>query len=151
MIDEKYHIDDIDDINNVEKPSLGKIEIKKDPVIKSRVIYESSNTSFNSTEAKDEAEEKQEEQEEKKEDDSVSEDVKLNLFVRIFVSRYKKTPNTVKATIVGFILSLMILFIGLSKTLLIAVIVFISNIIGQLMDQNPTLLYIIDDIRKRFR
>ena len=83
MIDEKYHIDDIDDINNVEKPSLGKIEIKKEPVIKSRVIYESSNTSFNSTEAKDESEEKQEENK----DDSVGEDEKLNLFFRIFVSK----------------------------------------------------------------
>lgn len=76
---------------------------------------------------------------------------KRNFVEEWIIDLYERRPNTLKATLVGIVLALLILFIGFSKTLLIFVVVLIANLIGQLLDSNPRLLYLINLIRQRFR
>ena len=166
MIDENYHIEDVDEL--VSSSSEGNENKKEKTTIKTKVIYENSNTSeendsANNTEHnrffydnKDNNDynnhtEDKKEYKSKEEFSGVKSTKKRDYIEEWFTELYEKRPNTLKATIVGIVLALLILFIGFLKTLLIFVVVLIANLIGQLLDSNPRLLYIINLIRQRFR
>lgn len=68
----------------------------------------------------------------------------------IIRTSYKK-PNTFKATLVGILIGVMILVLGFTKTLVLALIVFVANIVGQLLDENPRMWSVVDFIVRRFR
>lgn len=167
MIDESYHIEDVDEI--YDSSSAGEIAKEKTDVIKTRVIYENSDTSDREEHENDSRaffgkEDINQSFESYTEKDSYSiESENIDSSEKKYSSRkktfieewlidvYNKRPNTLKATIVGIIIALLILFIGFLKTLLIVIVVAVANLIGQLLDSNPRLLYIIDLVRQRFR
>ena len=171
MIDENYHIADLDDIEHQDE-SIGEIKIKEKPVIRTRVIYENSDTSEDDDRDRraEFFEEKRESGGEKRfysdeERDSDYREFRANSNVRTgetegkrkfhvedwILDMYDRRPNTFKATIVGIILAILILLIGFAKTLLIFVVVFIANIVGQFLDSNPRILSIIDAISRRMK
>lgn len=163
MIDGNYHIEDVDELGS--SSSIGNITKDDKTVVKTKVIYENSNTSKDSDSEKESEYQSffydeggnQEDRENKRENRYSNEfHEKYNKDKRNFVEEwiidlYERRPNTLKATLVGIVLALLILLIGFSKTLLIFVVVLIANLIGQLLDSNPRLLYLINLIRQRFR
>ena len=68
----------------------------------------------------------------------------------IIRTSYKK-PNTFKATLVGILIGIMVLILGFTKTLVLSLIVFVANIVGQLLDENPRVWSVVDFIVRRFR
>lgn len=170
MIDENYHIEDFDEGINLENEYIGEIKRKEKPVFKSKIIYENSKTSENDTyddyRQFDYGEHYKNEYE--SEDDKSYSDFKFdenksnksssnsnsffNRFMENYIIKsYRNNPNTFKGTIIGIIISILILSIGFLKALLITTIVLISNIIGQFFDQNPRLISFVDLVVKRFR
>lgn len=198
MIDGSYHIEDVDEVG--ESSSIGDITKEDKTVIKTKVIYENSNTSEESdsdreseqrtffydneeTSGQESRREKYREYEANRNFDEKADygeyignngfnderadyreyrannefkgeksGYRRKTFVEEwFIDLYQRRPNTLKATIIGVVLALLILFIGFLKTLLIFVVVLIANLIGQLLDSNPRLLYVINSIRQRFR
>lgn len=185
MMDENYHIADVDDIEE-DTSSIGEIKRKEKPKIKTKIIYENSDTSNSRDDKRDRnssmfsfGEKSQEESYNNKrnqnyhdrndntsyyesnfhnseEDGSESKEKEYTSNKKVFYENiisdlYNKRPNTFKATIVGIILALLILWIGILKTLLIFIVVLVANIIGQLLDQNPRLLSVFDYIVRKFR
>ena len=69
----------------------------------------------------------------------------------ILLAAYKDKPNTVVATIVGIIIAILFLWIGFLKTLVICLVVFVANIIGQLFDQNPFVVGVFETIVRKFK
>lgn len=74
-----------------------------------------------------------------------------NEFFRFVAKMYNENPNTFKGTVIGIILSILILTMGFLKTLMIFVVVLVANIIGQIMDGNSRIISIIDSFARRFR
>lgn len=200
MIDENYHIADLDDLDNDdtsdtienssdshseqknqkveivddEDTAIGNITMKEKPVLRTKVIYESSDTSdddkykaehsfnFSENEYEGRSEEKNfrneeensyyEEFENKSQSKSSEGTKRRRLLVEEWMlDMYYKRPNTFKATIIGIILAILILLIGFLKTLLIFVVVLIANIVGQLLDSNPRIMSIIEAISRRLK
>lgn len=172
MIDENYHIADLDDVDHYEE-SIDGVETKEKPIIKTKVIYENSDTS------KDEYTDKKsdffEDKERIKWNNNYSDNIEDNgeeyrqynssestvkkektrkrrfLIEEWFFDAYDKSPNTFKATIIGIVLAFLILLIGFAKTLLIFVVVLVANIVGQFLDNSPRILSIIDAISRRMK
>ncbi len=160
MIDENYHIEDIDEVGKFSSMSNNRQE--EEQTIKTKIIYENTTSSNDKQEDKEidsffyNKEQDRKENENQKEFRDKEEFSNLasgnkNYIANWIRASYEARPNTLKATIVGLILALLILFIGFLKTLLIFIVVLLANIIGQLLDSNPRLLYVINLIRQRFR
>lgn len=73
----------------------------------------------------------------------------LRFIERIFLKSYINGPNTVIFTIAGIIFGILMLWIGFLKALSIYLVIFIGNIIGQFLDANPRLMRFIDFVMKR--
>ncbi len=169
MIDENYHIEDIDDMDDIADSSSIENEDKKDKsTIKTKVIYENSDTSRENNSGNeaeyqnffyDEDEqsyyntstENKEEYKSNEEFSGIKNTGKRKWIEEWIIEFHDRRPNTLKATIVGLVLALLILLIGFLKTLLIFVVVLVANLIGQLLDSNPRLIYIINLVRQKFR
>lgn len=174
MIDESYHIGDFDDVEHRDA-SKGEITISKKPVYKSTIIFENSSSSdsdhfsgFDSryenrdSDAYNNFEDSYGEREIYNDliggsviFDSTRPVNNKGYFQRFIenyvIDSYKKTPNTVKCTIIGIIISILFLSIGFGKTLVISLVVLAANITGQFFDSNPRLIAIINSIIMKLR
>lgn len=177
MADEKYHIEDFDDVDIVI--SGGSKSAKKDEADKlvkaqPKIIYESSDDySVYDEDVYDdyykdiyddiyeEAKSKKSKQKKSKKiyveekDPFKRPDSQWDRMVKetgdyIVRTSYRK-PNTFKATLVGLLIGIMILILGFAKTLLISLIVFVANIIGQLLDDNPRVWNVLDFLIRKFK
>ncbi|WP_101773666.1 DUF2273 domain-containing protein [Peptostreptococcus faecalis] len=158
MIDGKIHIGDVDEDLEVENM------IEEEQSTKSNVIYENSETQSNKgtnfrKEYSDSGESEREDREDyqhsnynsNNEYNNTKKDSVSTLIFNFIQDSYRERPNTFKATIVGIIMAILILVIGFLKSLLVFVVVLAANIIGQLLDNNPRLLSIINSIFRKFR
>lgn len=180
MTDEKYHIEDFDDVDDVDIViSGGSKSAKKDEADKlvkaqPKIIYESSDDySVYDEDVYDdyykdiyddiyeEAKSKKSKQKKSKKiyveekDPFKRPDSQWDRMVKetgdyIVRTSYRK-PNTFKATLVGLLIGIMILILGFAKTLLISLIVFVANIIGQLLDDNPRVWNVLDFLIRKFK
>lgn len=185
MTDEKYHIEDIDDVDivisggptsdkKIEHGREGKDVSKAMPQIKSKVIYESSDdysiydddvyddfykdiyeNMYDEVRSKKYKKKKSnrvylEDQDPFKRHNSQWDRMVKETGDYIVRTSYRK-PNTFKATLVGLLLGIMILILGFAKTLLVGIVVFIANMIGQLLDENPKVLSILDFFVRKFK
>ena len=164
MIDENYHIEDIDDIFDSQNEPVKEATIKTEPV-KARIIFEDSvSRQIKKEEPEREHSQGYEEPTYKQEYSEKSSgekrkpligDIKKKTFVEklegILLAAYENKPNTVVATIVGIIIAILFLWIGFLKTLVISLVVLVANIIGQLFDQNPFVVSIFDTIIRKLK
>lgn len=162
MIDENYHIEDIDDIFDSQDKTVKEAATKTGPV-KATIIFEDSKSSKSKVEepkSEDfqayEGEYDQEGSEETSEKrkpliSNVKKKTLTEKLEAILAAAYKDKPNTVVATIVGIIIAILFLWIGFLKTLVICLVVLIANIIGQLFDQNPFVVGVFETIVRKFK
>lgn len=162
MIDENYHIEDIDDIFDSQDKTVKEAATKTGPV-KATIIFEDSTSSKSKVkEPKSEAFQAYEEAYDQEGSEGTSEkrkplinNVKKKTLTEkleaILAAAYKDKPNTVVATIVGIIIAILFLWIGFLKTLVICLVVLIANIIGQLFDQNPFVVGVFETIVRKFK
>ena len=162
MIDENYHIEDIDDIFDSQDKTVKEAATKTGPV-KARIIFEDSTSSKSKVEepqsedfqAYEEAydQEGSEGTSEKRKPliNNVKKKTLTEKLEAILAAAYKDKPNTVVATIVGIIIAILFLWIGFLKTLVICLVVLIANIIGQLFDQNPFVVGVFETIVRKFK
>ena len=162
MIDENYHIEDIDDIFDSQDKTVKKAATKTGPV-KARIIFEDSISSKSKVEEpKSEDFQTYEEAYDQEGSEETSEKRKPHInnvkkktltekLEAILAAAYKDKPNTVVATIVGIIIAILFLWIGFLKTLVICLVVLIANIIGQLFDQNPFVVGVFETIVRKFK
>ena len=169
MADEKYHIEDFDDVDIViSKGSKSAKKDEADKLVKAqpKIIYESSDDySVYDEDVYDdyykdiyddiyeEAKSKKiyvEEKDPFKRPDSQWDRMVKETGDYIVRTSYRK-PNTFKATLVGLLIGIMILILGFAKTLLISLIVFVANIIGQLLDDNPRVWNVLDFLIRKFK
>lgn len=177
MADEKYHIEDFDDVDIViSKGSKSAKKDEADKLVKAqpKIIYESSDDySVYDEDVYDdyykdiyddiyeEAKSKKSKQKKSKKiyveekDPFKRPDSQWYRMVKetgdyIVRTSYRK-PNTFKATLVGLLIGIMILILGFAKTLLISLIVFVANIIGQLLDDNPRVWNVLDFLIRKFK
>ncbi|WP_347161341.1 DUF2273 domain-containing protein [Peptostreptococcus anaerobius] len=177
MADEKYHIEDFDDVDIViSKGSKSAKKDEADKLVKAqpKIIYESSyDYSVYDEDVYDdyykdiyddiyeEAKSKKSKQKKSKKiyveekDPFKRPDSQWDRMVKetgdyIVRTSYRK-PNTFKATLVGLLIGIMILILGFAKTLLISLIVFVANIIGQLLDDNPRVWNVLDFLIRKFK
>lgn len=177
MADEKYHIEDFDDVDIVI--SGGSKSAKKDEADKLvkaqlKIIYESSDDYsvydddvyddyykdiyddiYEEAKSKKSKHKKSkkiyvEEKDPFKRPDSQWDRMVKETGDYIVRTSYRK-PNTFKATLVGLLIGIMILILGFAKTLLISLIVFVANIIGQLLDDNPRVWNVLDFLIRKFK
>lgn len=177
MADEKYHIEDFDDVDIVI--SGGSKSAKKDEADKlvkaqPKIIYESSDDYsvydddvyddyykdiyddiYEEAKSKKSKHKKSkkiyvEEKDPFKRPDSQWDRMVKETGDYIVRTSYRK-PNTFKATLVGLLIGIMILILGFAKTLLISLIVFVANIIGQLLDDNPRVWNVLDFLIRKFK
>ena len=157
MIDENYHIEDIDDIFDSQDKTVKEAATKTGPV-KATIIFEDSISSKSKVkEPKSEDFQAYKEAYDQEGSEGTSEkrkplinNVKKKTLTEkleaILAAAYKDKPNTVVATIVGIIIAILFLWIGFLKTLVICLVVLIANIIGQLFDQNPFVVGVFETI-----
>ncbi|EKX90412.1 hypothetical protein HMPREF9998_01518 [Peptostreptococcus anaerobius VPI 4330 = DSM 2949] len=177
VADEKYHIEDFDDVDIViSKGSKSAKKDEADKLVKAqpKIIYESSDDySVYDEDVYDdyykdiyddiyeEAKSKKSKQKKSKKiyveekDPFKRPDSQWDRMVKetgdyIVRTSYRK-PNTFKATLVGLLIGIMILILGFAKTLLISLIVFVANIIGQLLDDNPRVWNVLDFLIRKFK
>ncbi len=162
MIDENYHIEDIDDIFDSQDKTVKEAATKTGPV-KATIIFEDSTSSKSKVEeSKSEDFQAHEEDYDQEGSEGTSEkrkplinNVKKKTLTEkleaILAAAYKDKPNTVVATIVGIIIAILFLWIGFLKTLVICLVVLIANIIGQLFDQNPFVVGVFETIVRKFK
>lgn len=177
MADEKYHIEDFDDVDIViSKGSKSAKKDEADKLVKAqpKIIYESSDDySVYDEDVYDdyykdiyddiyeEAKSKKSKQKKSKKiyveekDPFKRPDSQWDRMVKetgdyIVRTSYRK-PNTFKATLVGLLIGIMILILGFAKTLLISLIVFVANIIGQLLDDNPRVWNVLDFLIRKLK
>ncbi|MFR5189139.1 DUF2273 domain-containing protein [Peptostreptococcus sp.] len=162
MIDENYHIEDIDDIFDSQDKTVKEAATKTGPV-KATIIFEDSKSSKSKVEEpKSEDFQAYEEAYDREGSEGTSEkrkplinNVKKKTLTEkleaILAAAYKDKPNTVVATIVGIIIAILFLWIGFLKTLVICLVVLIANIIGQLFDQNPFVVGVFETIVRKFK
>lgn len=162
MIDENYHIEDIDDIFDSQDKTVKEAATKTGPV-KATIIFEDSKSSKSKVEEpKSEDFQVYEEDYDQEGSEGTSEkrkplinNVKKKTLTEkleaILAAAYKDKPNTVVATIVGIIIAILFLWIGFLKTLVICLVVLIANIIGQLFDQNPFVVGVFETIVRKFK
>lgn len=177
MANEKYHIEDFDDVDIVisgDSKSAKKDEADKLVKAQPKIIYESSDDySVYDEDVYDdyykdiyddiyeEAKSKKSKQKKSKKiyveekDPFKRPDSQWDRMVKetgdyIVRTSYRK-PNTFKATLVGLLIGIMILILGFAKTLLISLIVFVANIIGQLLDDNPRVWNVLDFLIRKFK
>lgn len=162
MIDENYHIEDIDDIFDSQDKTVKEAATKTGPV-KATIIFEDSKSSKSKVEeTKSEDFQAYEEAYDREGSEGTSEkrkplinNVKKKTLTEkleaILAAAYKDKPNTVVATIVGIIIAILFLWIGFLKTLVICLVVLIANIIGQLFDQNPFVVGVFETIVRKFK
>ena len=162
MIDENYHIEDIDDIFDSQDKTVEEAATKTGPV-KATIIFEDSKSSKSKVEEpKSEDFQAYEEAYDREGSEGTSEkrkplinNVKKKTLTEkleaILAAAYKDKPNTVVATIVGIIIAILFLWIGFLKTLVICLVVLIANIIGQLFDQNPFVVGVFETIVRKFK
>ena len=162
MIDENYHIEDIDDIFDSQDKTVKEAATKTGPV-KATIIFEDSKSSKSKVgEPKSEDFQAYEEAYDREGSEGTSEkrkplinNVKKKTLTEkleaILAAAYKDKPNTVVATIVGIIIAILFLWIGFLKTLVICLVVLIANIIGQLFDQNPFVVGVFETIVRKFK
>lgn len=162
MIDENYHIEDIDDIFDSQDKTVKEAATKTGPV-KATIIFEDSISSKSKVkEPKSEDLQAYEETYDQEGSEGTSEkrkplinNVKKKTLTEkleaILAAAYKDKPNTVVATIVGIIIAILFLWIGFLKTLVICLVVLIANIIGQLFDQNPFVVGVFETIVRKFK
>ena len=162
MIDENYHIEDIDDIFDSQDKTVKEAATKTGPV-KATIIFEDSKSSKSKVEEpKSEDFQAYEEAYDREGSEGTSEkrkplinNVKKKTLTEkleaILAAAYKDKPNTVVATIVGIIIAILLLWIGFLKTLVICLVVLIANIIGQLFDQNPFVVGVFETIVRKFK
>ena len=177
MADEKYHIEDFDDVDIViSKGSKSAKKDEADKLVKAqpKIIYESSDDySVYDEDVYDdyykdiyddiyeEAKSKKSKQKKSKKiyveekDPFKRPDSQWDRMVKetgdyIVRTSYRK-PNTFKATLVGLFIGIMILILGFAKALLISLIVFVANIIGQLLDDNPRVWNVLDFLIRKFK
>lgn len=162
MIDENYHIEDIDDIFDSQDKTVKEAATKTGPV-KATIIFEDSTSSKSKVEeSKSEDFQAYEEAYDQEGSEGTSEkrkplinNVKKKTLTEkleaILAAAYKDKPNTVVATIVGIIIAILFLWIGFLKTLVICLVVLIANIIGQLFDQNPFVVGVFETIVRKFK
>lgn len=162
MIDENYHIEDIDDIFDSQDKTVKEAATKTGPV-KATIIFEDSISSKSKVkEPKSEDFQDYEEAYDQEGSEGTSEkrkplinNVKKKTLTEkleaILAAAYKDKPNTVVATIVGIIIAILFLWIGFLKTLVICLVVLIANIIGQLFDQNPFVVGVFETIVRKFK
>lgn len=162
MIDENYHIEDIDDIFDSQDKTVKEAATKTGPV-KATIIFEDSISSKSKVkEPKSEDFQAYEEAYDREGSEGTSEkrkplinNVKKKTLTEkleaILAAAYKDKPNTVVATIVGIIIAILFLWIGFLKTLVICLVVLIANIIGQLFDQNPFVVGVFETIVRKFK
>ena len=162
MIDENYHIEDIDDIFDSQDKTVKEAATKTGPV-KATIIFEDSKSSKSKVEEpKSEDFQAYEEAYDREGSEGTSEKRKplINNLKKktltekleaILAAAYKDKPNTVVATIVGIIIAILFLWIGFLKTLVICLVVLIANIIGQLFDQNPFVVGVFETIVRKFK
>lgn len=162
MIDENYHIEDIDDIFDSQDKPVKEAATKTGPV-KATIIFEDSISSKSKVEEpKSEDFQPYEEAYDQEGSEGTSEkrkplinNVKKKTLTEkleaILAAAYKDKPNTVVATIVGIIIAILFLWIGFLKTLVICLVVLIANIIGQLFDQNPFVVGVFETIVRKFK
>ena len=162
MIDENYHIEDIDDIFDSQDKTVKEAATKTGPV-KATIIFEDSISSKSKVkEPKSEDFQTYEEAYDQEGSEGTSEkrkplinNVKKKTLTEkleaILAAAYKDKPNTVVATIVGIIIAILFLWIGFLKTLVICLVVLIANIIGQLFDQNPFVVGVFETIVRKFK
>ncbi len=162
MIDENYHIEDIDDIFDSQDKTVKEAATKTGPV-KATIIFEDSKSSKSKVEEpKSEDFQAYEEAYDREGSEGTSEkrkplinNVKKKTLTEkleaILAAAYKDKPNTVVATIVGIIIAILFLWIGFLKTLVICLVVLIANIIGQLFDQNPFVVSVFETIVRKFK
>lgn len=168
MIDEKYHIEDFDAETDVDiEVSVENSEDK--PAFKSKIIFENSEEKVKDKDSEDfvskakkidisldediDIDEPIENDEKNTESlDSTNNPSLLNRFIEGFIIQsYKERPNTFKWTLAGIIISILIMYIGFWKAMMISAVVLVANIIGQLIDGNPRLLQALDKISIKFR
>ena len=162
MIDENYHIEDIDDIFDSQDKTVKEAATKTGPV-KATIIFEDSKSSKSKVEEpksedfqayeEDYDHEGSEETSEKRKPliNNVKKKTLTEKLEAILAAAYKDKPNTVVATIVGIIIAILFLWIGFLKTLVICLVVLIANIIGQLFDQNPFVVGVFETIVRKFK
>ena len=161
MIDENYHIEDIDDIFDSQDKTVKEAATKTGPV-KATIIFEDSISSKSKVEEpKSEDFQAYEEAYDQEGSEGTSEKRKplinnvkkktLTEKLEAILAAYKDKPNTVVATIVGIIIAILFLWIGFLKTLVICLVVLIANIIGQLFDQNPFVVGVFETIVRKFK
>ena len=162
MIDENYHIEDIDDIFDSQDKTVKEAATKTGPV-KATIIFEDSKSSKSKVEEpKSEDFQAYEEAYDREGSEGTSEkrkplinNVKKKTLTEkleaILAAAYKDKPNTVVATIVGIIIAILFLWIGFLKTLVICLVVLIANIIGQLFDKNPFVVGVFETIVRKFK
>ena len=161
MIDENYHIEDIDDIFDSQDKTVKEAATKTGPV-KATIIFEDSISSKSKVKDKSEDFQAYEEAYDQEGSEGTSEkrkplinNVKKKTLTEkleaILAAAYKDKPNTVVATIVGIIIAILFLWIGFLKTLVICLVVLIANIIGQLFDQNPFVVGVFETIVRKFK
>lgn len=160
MIDENYHIPDIDDeitADKIDDKKNERISIifegnnsKKSSNIDYSNIKSSKNIYFERTDLNSNAENINLDEEipyidsSKRNYQNINfddcENIRLSMIERLFINSYRKSPNTVIFTIVGIIIGIMILLIGFIKSMVITSVVLIGHIIGLLLDENPKLM-----------
>ncbi|MGP1555610.1 DUF2273 domain-containing protein [Peptostreptococcus stomatis] len=164
MIDENYHIEDIDDIFDSQNEPVKEAAAKTEPV-KARIIFEDSTSNQAKKEEPEnaysqayeegdygqEGSEKPSGEKRKPLIDNVKKKTLTEKLEGILLAAYKDKPNTVVATIVGIIIAILFLWIGFLKTLVICLVVFVANIIGQLFDQNPFVVGVFETIVRKFK
>ena len=163
MIDENYHIEDIDDIFDSQNEPVKEAAAKTEPV-KARIIFEDSTSNQAKKEEPENAYSQAYEEGDYGQEGSekpsgekrkpLIDNVKKNLTEKlegILLAAYKDKPNTVVATIVGIIIAILFLWIGFLKTLVICLVVFVANIIGQLFDHNPFVVGVFETIVRKFK
>lgn len=162
MIDENYHIEDIDDIFDSQDKTVKEAATKTGPV-KATIIFEDSTSSKSKVEepksvdfqayegAYDQEGSEGTSEKRKPLINNVKKKTLTEKLEAILAAAYKDKPNTVVATIVGIIIAILFLWIGFLKTLVICLVVLIANIIGQLFDQNPFVVGVFETIVRKFK
>lgn len=145
MLDENYHIVDIDEYNG-----------DFDNNVKTQIIYESSDNMDDNMSSNKYARNNIN----LDSSDDISDSYrgydnnksKYKIDVSNELTRYyHKKPNTFIGTLVGLIFAICTLLIGFWKTLFLFIIILIANIIGQLLDKNSRIIMFFDWIIRKFK
>lgn len=164
MIDENYHIEDIDDIFDNQDDFVKEVSAESQPV-RARVVFEDSSDKESKKEEVqpnigqdyDQVYNVQEESINhggEKRKPLINNTKKNTLWEKLeamLLAAHRKKPNTLIATIVGIIIAILFLWIGFLKTAVICIVVFIANIIGQIFDQNPVVVGLVETIVRKFK